>query len=130
MPTAANVVGYRIRDEKTGGRLLFLPDVAALDGILMRLLADCEALLFDGTFWSENEMQERGAGTLAASSMGHVPISGPGGSLKVLAELNVKNKIYVHINNTNPILFEDSPEREAVTAAGCKVGQDGMEIVI
>lgn len=128
--TSGHVVGYRIVDEQTGGRLLFLPDVAAIDDALRALLPDADALLFDGTFWSEDEMAARAAGTLAASRMGHVPVSGAGGSLQVLAGLAVKTKIYVHINNTNPILFEDSPERAAVTAAGCAVGLDGMEIKI
>jgi pyrroloquinoline quinone biosynthesis protein B len=130
MPSAGNVIGYRIIDGKTGGRLLFLPDIAALDEALLRLLPECDVLLFDGTFWSENEMQERGAGNFPASGMGHMPISGEGGSLKILAELKVKHKIYLHINNTNPILMEDSPEQAAVTAAGCAVGLDGMELLI
>ncbi len=127
---SGDVVGYRIVDEKTGGRLLFLPEVASMDERVMNLLTECDALLFDGTFWSENEMLERGVGSEPASSMGHVPISGDEGSLKALAELRLKRKVYVHINNTNPILFEDSPEREAVTGAGCQVGMDGMEISI
>jgi len=127
---SGDVVGYRIIDEKTGGRLLFLPDVASMDERVMNLLTECDALLFDGTFWSENEMLERGVGSQPASSMGHVPISGDDGSLKALAELRLKHKVYIHINNTNPILFEDSPEREAVMKAGCQVGMDGTEISI
>jgi pyrroloquinoline quinone biosynthesis protein B len=123
-------VGYRLVDERTGGRLLFLPDVAGIDDALRARLPECDALLFDGTFWSEHEIQERGIGGLPASGMGHLPVSGSGGSLKVLAGLNVKHKIYVHINNTNPMLFEDSPERAAVAAAGCAVAWDGMEISI
>ena len=121
-------VGYLLRDERTGGRLLFLPDVGRIDDALARLLPECDVLLFDGTFWSEHEMQERGAGHHPASHMGHLPISGAGGSLKVLAETKVKSRIYIHINNTNPILLEDSPERAAVTAAACGIGWDGMEI--
>jgi pyrroloquinoline quinone biosynthesis protein B len=108
--------------------LLFLPDVGRIDDALARLLPECDVLLFDGTFWSEHEMQERGAGHHPASHMGHLPISGAGGSLKVLAETKVKSRIYIHINNTNPILLEDSPERAAVTAAACAIGWDGMEI--
>ncbi len=127
---AGNVVGYLLADEETGGRLLFLPDVAEIDEGLIGWLPACEALLFDGTFWSENEMQERGVGGGSASSMGHVPISGSGGSLEILSRLPVKTKIYIHINNTNPILLEDSPERGAVVQAGCVVGMDGMDIVI
>jgi pyrroloquinoline quinone biosynthesis protein B len=125
-----NAVGYRLVDERTGGRLLFLPDVAAVDEKLSSVLMDCDALLFDGTFWSEHEMHERGAGNSTAASMGHVPISGSAGSLKVLAALRARHRIYVHINNTNPVLLEDSPERGAVVAAGCVVGRDGMEIRI
>ena len=133
LPTARqtnHVVGYRIVDRKTGGGLLFLPDVTSLDPGLASRLADCDVLLFDGTFWAEDEMASCGAGSLRASSMGHIPISGAGGSLQVLGRLDVKHKVYVHINNTNPILMEGSPEQAAVLAAGCAVGRDGMEFAI
>jgi pyrroloquinoline quinone biosynthesis protein B len=128
--STTNTVGYRITDDKTGGRLLFLPEVAGASEGISRLLSNCDALLFDGTFWSENEMRERGVGTLSAADMGHLPISGETASLNALAKLGIKHKIYTHINNTNPILIEDSPECAAVKAAGCIVGQDGMEIEI
>lgn len=128
--STGNVVGYRITDNKTGGRLLFLPEVAQLDEKLLSVLPECDVLLFDGTFWSEDEMRERGTGTLSAGNMGHAPISGASGSLNVLAKLRVKHKIYTHINNTNPILIEGSAEHAAVNAAGCLVGRDGMEIKI
>jgi len=128
--TAGNVVGFRIVDEKTGGRLLFLPDVATMTEAVLQMLPDCDALLFDGTFWSENEMRDQGLGKLSASDMGHLPISGETGSLKTLAQLPVRHKIYTHINNTNPILIDGSPEAAAVTAVGCTVGRDGMEIEI
>jgi pyrroloquinoline quinone biosynthesis protein B len=131
-PGAANghSLGYRLSDEATGGRFLFLPGMSSLEGPAGACLSECEALAFDGTFWTDNEMPERGVGNLTAAAMGHVPISGPQGSLNVLAGLKVRHKIYVHINNTNPALFEDSPERAAVTAAGCTVAADGMELVI
>jgi pyrroloquinoline quinone biosynthesis protein B len=128
--SATNTVGYRITDEQSGRRLLFLPDVAEVSENVSRVSPECDALLFDGTFWSENEMKERGTGTLSAADMGHVPISGDRGSLNALAKLRIPHKIYTHINNTNPILIEDSPECAAVKAAGCIVGQDGMEIEI
>jgi pyrroloquinoline quinone biosynthesis protein B len=130
VPSATNTVGYRITDERTGRRLLFLPDVAEVSENISQLFPECDALLFDGTFWSENEMSERRVGTLPAADMGHLPISGEKGSLNVLAKLRIKHKIYTHINNTNPILIEDSPECAAVKAAGCVVGRDGMEIEI
>jgi pyrroloquinoline quinone biosynthesis protein B len=123
-------VGYRIVDEKTKGRILVLPDVAVLDEATIKALSDCDVLLFDGTFWSENEMRERRVGKLSARKMGHVPIDGPHGSLNRLAQLPVARKLYIHINNTNPILCEDSPQCAAVRAAGVEVGRDGMEIVV
>jgi pyrroloquinoline quinone biosynthesis protein B len=123
-------IGYRIVDEKNGGRLLFLPDIAVLDGRTIDELSDCDILLFDGTFWSEDEMRKLGVGSLSAKQMGHVPISGPQGSLKQLAPFQVTRKIYTHINNTNPILREGSPESTAVRVAGMEIGRDGMEIVI
>jgi pyrroloquinoline quinone biosynthesis protein B len=123
-------VGYRIVDEKTKGRIVVLPDVAALDETTIKALSHCDVLLFDGTFWSENEMREQGVGSLPAKKMGHVPIGGSRGSLKRLAQLPVGRKLYIHINNTNPILRDDSPECAAVRAAGVEVGRDGMEIVV
>jgi pyrroloquinoline quinone biosynthesis protein B len=123
-------IGYRIVDEKTKGRILVLPDVAVLDEATINALSDCDILLFDGTFWSENEMREQRVGNLRAKKMGHVPIGGPHGSLKRLAQLPVVRKLYIHINNTNPILRKDSPECAAVQTAGVEVGRDGMEIVV
>lgn len=129
-PSTGNAVGYHVTDDKTGGSLLFLPEVAQLDDELLSVLLECDVLVFDGTFWSENEMHERGTGNLSAAEMGHLPISGASGSLNVLAKLGVKHKIYTHINNTNPILIENSAECAVVKTAGCEVGRDGMEIEI
>ena len=78
---------------------------------------------------SENEMERRGAGTRTASAMGHVPISGAGGSLARLRNLSIR-KIYTHINNTNPILDETSAERREVEAAGWQIAEDGMDFVV
>src|ERR1043166_7013947 len=103
-------VGYKFEDQKTGGRLVFVPDIAEINQEVIPLLGDCDVLLFDGTFWSEHEMRDRGINNVSASQMGHIPISGENGSLKTLAGLPAKNKVYIHINNTNPILLEDSAE--------------------
>ena len=81
----------------------------------------------DGTFWGEDEMPRLGLSTRTATDMGHVPLSGPGGSLTVLAGLGRPRTVLVHINNTNPILLEDSPERAEVLAAGLEIGLDGQE---
>ena len=120
-------VGYRFVDERTGGGLLYLPGLSALTEPVKALLADCDVALLDGTFWSEHEMQESGTGTRTAAQMGHLPVGGPAGSLLHLASLPLKRRIYVHINNTNPMLIEDSPEAAAVREMGIEIGQDGQE---
>jgi pyrroloquinoline quinone biosynthesis protein B len=126
-PSPGDTVGYCFQDEATGGRLAFVPDVAALDDRLLGRLADCDAILLDGTFWSEDEMRVAGAGGLGAGTMGHLPVGGPRGSLGRVARLPARHKVYLHVNNTNPMLREGSPERQAVEAAGMAVGFDGME---
>jgi pyrroloquinoline quinone biosynthesis protein B len=91
-------------------------------------LAGAPVVFFDGTLWQDDEMIRLGAGSKTGQRMGHMSVSGSGGSLAAFARLEVARKIYIHINNTNPILLEDSPERAAVTAAGWEVAYDGMEI--
>jgi pyrroloquinoline quinone biosynthesis protein B len=82
----------------------------------------------DGTFWRDDELPRLGISNRTAHDMGHIPLSGPGGTLEVLARLERPRKALVHINNTNPILLEDSPERDAVVRAGVEVAYDGLEI--
>lgn len=123
-------VGYRFVDEKSGACLLYLPGLGQLNEIVQALLVGCDALLLDGTFWSEHEMEEMGLGSRSASDMGHLPVGGPDGSLARIAPLAIKHKIYVHINNTNPMLVEDSPEQRAVLEAGVEIGRDGQEITL
>jgi pyrroloquinoline quinone biosynthesis protein B len=123
-------VGYRIMDETTGGVLVFVPDLAEIDEICLAQLQRCDALLVDGTFWEETEMAKRGVGQWTASQMAHIPVGGPGGSLKKIRSLPIRHKIYIHINNTNPMLLEASPERRQVEESGALVGWDGMEFWI
>nr|BBH95125.1 coenzyme PQQ synthesis protein B [Thermogemmatispora argillosa] len=122
--------GYYLRDERTGGRLLFLPGLAQQEEHLLPYLQACDAVLLDGTFWSEHELQEQGLAQETASSMGHLPISGPQGSLSWLSQLPIPYRVYTHINNTNPILAEESPQHAAVRAAGITVGWDGLEFTL
>ncbi len=129
-PQAGDEVGYQFVDDRTGGRLLFLPGVARLDETIKAYIRNCDVLLLDGTFWSEYEMQEMGVGTTVAAQMGHLPVGGPDGSLQQIAALSVARIIYTHINNTNPILREDSPEHAAVRAAGAEIGWDGLELTL
>jgi pyrroloquinoline quinone biosynthesis protein B len=127
-PQEGDRVGYRFVDEKTQRGLLFLPGVTFLNETVMTYLQDCDALLLDGTFWSEHEMQDMQVGTASATSMGHLPVGGPHGSLSQIASLPILHKVYTHINNTNPMLLENSPEHAAVKAAGIAIGWDGLEL--
>ena len=87
-------------------------------------------LFVDGTCWSDDELIRLGLAGRTAREMGHLPISGPGGSLEQLARLPVERRIYVHVNNTNPILLEDAPERRTVEEHGMEVAVDGLELEV
>ena len=108
--------------------LTYLPGMARLDDAVLARLAASDVVLVDGTCWRDDELARLGISDRTARQMGHVPLSGPGGSLQALARLERPRVILVHINNTNPILFEDSPEREAVAGAGVEVAYDGLEV--
>jgi pyrroloquinoline quinone biosynthesis protein B len=120
------VVGLSIR---CGDRaLLFLPGVPAIDDALLARMEQSDLILLDGTFWSDDEFIRVWPEARTARAMGHLPISGPGGSLERLAALRRPRKVFLHINNTNPILDEDSAEYGAVREAGWEVASDGMTI--
>lgn len=123
--SGAHSVAYQFLDKRTGGRLLVAPDVAGVNGGLREALTISDAVLFDGTFWSDNELSLVKSTARTAAAMGHVAIEG--GSLDLLRKLGARRKIYFHINNTNPILSPDSPERAAVESAGITIGYDGLE---
>jgi pyrroloquinoline quinone biosynthesis protein B len=118
-------VAYLLKDEQRGGTLLVAPDVFQITPDLAAALKSADAVLFDGTFWSEDELGEVKTSARPASAMGHLPIHG--GSLDILAGCPALHRIYLHINNTNPILRPENPERIAVEKAGIQVGCDGME---
>ncbi len=124
--SAANV-GVEISDGRA--RLAFVPGAAAVTPALRERLARADAILFDGTLFTDDEMIRTGTGAKSGRRMGHMPIAGEGGTLAELAGLSAR-RIFVHINNTNPILIEGSPERAEVEAAGWEVAHDGMEIVL
>lgn len=128
--THGRVVGYRVTDTRSGSSLVYLPCVQRLTPEVVAELADCSGLLVDGTFWRDDEMPRLGLASKTSREMGHVPIDGPGGSLELLSSLPVDRKVYLHINNTNPILLEDSPERRILTRHGMEVAVDGMELEI
>jgi pyrroloquinoline quinone biosynthesis protein B len=98
-------------------------------GLLLRF-ASSDLVLVDGTFWCDDELVRLEISGRTAREMGHLPLSGPGGTLEVLARLTRPRNALVHINNTNPILLEDSPERMAVLRAGVEVAYDGLEMAL
>jgi pyrroloquinoline quinone biosynthesis protein B len=112
------------------GKLAYVPGCARLGVALVEKLREADILLFDGTVFTDDEMIAAGVGAKTGRRMGHLPIAGEGGSLEALARLPAKRKIFVHINNTNPILVEGSPERRAVEQAGFEVARDGMELAL
>jgi pyrroloquinoline quinone biosynthesis protein B len=122
-------LGVRLKDDK-GNMIAYVPSCAAVDEALLDAIDGVDALFFDGTLWSDDEMISAGVGQKTGRRMGHMPISGPDGSLTLLKGIRCRNKFYIHINNTNPLNCEGSPEREAVEAAGWQVPPDGFEIVL
>ena len=124
------VIGLWISPESGGKVLVFLPGIGSVPDSLLDRLKQCDVLLFDGTFWSDDEPAHIPGLGRTARQMGHLPISGPGGSLERLATLERPRKIFIHINNTNPILDEGSAEYRAVREAGWEVAWDGMEITL
>jgi pyrroloquinoline quinone biosynthesis protein B len=118
-------LAYQFVDRRTGGRLLVAPDVAQITPSLSEAVSTSEAVLFDGTFWSSDELSKVRPNAKLAADMGHVTIRDC--SLELLKKSTSSNKVYIHINNTNPILAPHSPERMAVEAAGIAVGWDGLE---
>jgi pyrroloquinoline quinone biosynthesis protein B len=125
LPPGAQSVAYQFLNPLTERRLLVAPDVATVNPGLMEALETSDLVLFDGTFWSSDELEKVRPNARKANEMGHVTIKDC--SLDLLAKLSASRKIYIHINNTNPILAADSPERAAVEKAGILVGFDGME---
>jgi len=130
-PVTNAETGANVGVEITAGeaRLCFVPGAAAVTPALARRLARADAILFDGTLFRDDEMLTSGTGTKTGRRMGHMPIEGADGSLRALSGLG-KRRIYIHINNTNPILVEGSAERRMVEAAGWDVAADGMEICL
>jgi pyrroloquinoline quinone biosynthesis protein B len=122
------VVGYRITNANTGQALVYLPVLETLTASVRAQLEGCRCLLVDGTCWQDDELIRLGVAQKTSREMGHLPIGGAGGSLEQLSPLPIQRKVYVHVNNTNPILLEDSPERRALDEHGFEVAEDGLEM--
>ena len=124
---AGATVGLLIRDADSC--CAYVPGCAVLDAPVREQLSEASLVLFDGTFWADDELISLGVGQRTARAMGHIPMSGPGGSMEALSALPSR-VVYLHINNTNPVLLERSAERAQVTAAGLVVGADGMNFTL
>ena len=127
-PHDGDNVGLFIEDERTGRSLFYAPGLGEIEPHLKPLMDKADAVLVDGTFWTDDEMIRLGVSKKRAREIGHLPQSGPGGMIEVLEPLRARHKVLIHINNTNPILDEDSSERAQLRGAGIDVAFDGMEI--
>jgi len=122
-----SAIGLTVRDGAGDGTLVYVPAIESLDGSVGERLAQGDVVLADGTFFRRDDLVALGMGTRDSWAMGHAPLTGAGGTLDALAALDARVAL-VHINNTNPMLLEDSPERAEVEARGLVISYDGMEI--
>jgi pyrroloquinoline quinone biosynthesis protein B len=130
-PVPGDNVALVISDATSGRAAVYAPGVGAIEPALWSALEACACVLIDGTFWSDEEMVAQGLALKRARDLGHLPQSGAGGMLEWLGRLpRATRKILIHVNNTNPILDEDSPERAVLGRAGVEVAWDGMEIAL
>jgi pyrroloquinoline quinone biosynthesis protein B len=125
-----DTIGLKVTETATGKSFFYIPGCAEVDAPLAQRIKGAELLFFDGTLYTDTEMIDQGLLNKTGARMGHISISGPHGSIAAMKDLGVKRKIYVHINNSNPVLNDNSPERKAVEAAGWEVGYDGMEVTL
>lgn len=123
---AGDTVGVEIRSG--GRRLVYIPGCAQMTDALKKRLAGAATVLFDGTLWRDDEMVAAGLGPKTGRRMGHMSVSGPDGTVAAFRGIAVERKILVHINNSNPILLDDSAERRALSEEGWEVAYDGMEV--
>lgn len=121
-------VGLEVTAE--GRRILYIPGCADVTAAVKQRIQGADVLLFDGTLWTDDEMVEAGLGHKTARRMGHVPMSGAGGSIESLADVAVGRRVFTHINNTNPVLVAGTAARQRAEASGWEIGYDGMEIAL
>jgi len=125
---AGDTIGLKIMSRDGAAHFFYVPGCAGMTDDLARRLKGAPLVLFDGTLWRDDEMVVAGVGQKTGKRMGHISVSGPEGSMAAFESLAVKRKVFVHMNNTNPILLADSPERAVIGRAGWEAAHDGMEI--
>ena len=123
-----DAVGLELIDTADGGSFFFVPGCAVVTEALRRRLRGAALVFFDGTLWRDDEMIQAGIGDKTGRRMGHISMSGAEGAITAFADLGVARRIFIHINNSNPVLLEDSAERRAAEAAGWEIAYDGMEV--
>jgi len=126
LPSHEALLGLRL-EAPGGGTLVYMPGAPSIEAAWIEHLENCDLLLFDGTFWTDDELIRIQGSGRSARQMGHMPISGADGSLQRLANLKRPRKIFIHVNNTNPVLDEDSAEYRQVRESGWEVARDGLE---
>jgi pyrroloquinoline quinone biosynthesis protein B len=128
-PVTGDNVALVIGDQVSGRTLVYAPGVGAMHEALWQAMQAAACVLIDGTFWSDDEMTALGISRKRARDLGHLPQSGPGGTLEWLARLpHGTRRILIHVNNTNPILDEDSAQHAELARRGIEVARDGLEI--
>jgi len=125
-----DAVGLEIIETATGKSFFFVPGCAAITEQLRARLAGSALVLFDGTLWSDDEMIRLAVGSKTGKRMGHMSMSGEDGTIAAFHDLGVGRRIFIHINNSNPVLLDDSPERHIANAAGWEIAYDGMEVTL
>lgn len=121
-------IGMRIEDTRTGKNLFYAPGLGVAEPHVMEYMANADIVLVDGTVWTDDEMSHEGISNKRAQEMGHLDQSSKGGIMEILSGMDKPRKFLIHINNTNPILNEESPQRKTLEAAGIEVSYDGMDI--
>jgi pyrroloquinoline quinone biosynthesis protein B len=127
---AGDTIGLAVTDTASGRSLHFIPGCALVNPRLRARLAKSPLVFFDGTLWQDDEMIRMGLGVKTGRRMGHISISGEEGAIAAFADLGVRRRIFMHINNSNPVLLADSPERRKTEAAGWEIAYDGMEVCL
>ncbi len=125
-----DTIGLRITEKRTGAQFYFIAACGEVTADLKRRIAGAALVFFDGTLWRDDEMIALGLSTKTGQGMGHISMSGAQGAIAALADLDIRRKIFLHINNSNPALMNGSQERKIVESAGWEIASDGMEIVL
>ena len=123
-----DAIGLEVLDTASGKSFFFIPGCATMNERLRRRLAGALLVFFDGTLWRDDEMIRMGVGNKTGRRMGHMSMSGEDGTIAAFRDLGVRRRIFIHINNSNPALLDDSAERRIANEAGWEIAYDGMEV--